>query len=485
MPIIETPFRKGFETQKDEVYLDNLEVKGTIPGWVKGTYVRNGPGQFTLENGRYWHWFDGLAMPHRFKFEDGKVGFANKFIRSENWKVDNETGKLNYRMSATDPERTFWQKLFAPFYMRFTDNTNVHTMEMDGEYVALTERMEAWTFDLDTLETKNPLKYKNSIGKATQTAHQHYDPATKVQYNLMLRSGFKSQYEIYSIKNRTYNLIAKIPTWQPSYMHSFGMTENYIVIAEFPFLMTTWSIFQFLFTDTPYLENFAWRPQEGTIFSVISKSTGEVVKQVQADAFFCFHHVNAFEQGDDVIVDVSAYADAGIVQGLYVDTMRSDVEYTTMTAEYRRYKIPLKTPGKMLSLDYDLTSDDRIILPRINYNHYNGKPYQFTYGVSTHGDTKDFINELVKIDTHLGAVSKRWHIDGHYPSEPIFAPRPGATAEDDGVVLSTVYNSISDTSYLLVLDGQTFEERATADTTIRIPFGFHGRWYANGNMYAL
>src|SRR5690606_21032020 len=132
--------------------------------------------------------------------------------------------------------------------------------------------------------------------------------------------------------------------------------------------------------------------------------------------------------GDDVIVDVSAYADSGIVQGLFVDTMKSDVEYTTMTAEYRRYTVPIKKAGTLLSVNYDLASDDRIILPRINYNHYNAKPYQFTYGVSTHGKIQDFINELVKVDTHQASVVKRWHIEGHYPSEPVFAPRPGATA---------------------------------------------------------
>ena len=52
MPLQETPFRKGFETQLETISVDNLPVQGTIPDWLKGTFVRNGPGQFDVEHGR-------------------------------------------------------------------------------------------------------------------------------------------------------------------------------------------------------------------------------------------------------------------------------------------------------------------------------------------------------------------------------------------------------------------------------------------------
>ncbi|MGB7339011.1 MAG: carotenoid oxygenase family protein [Phototrophicaceae bacterium] len=485
MPLNQTPFRKGFETQTEEVNVPSLTVDGTIPTWLNGTYVRNGPGQFDLQHDKYWHWFDGLAMPHRYKFDNGAVSFANRYLQTNNYRMDNKNQKLNFRMSATDPERTFWQKLISPISMRFTDNTNVHTIEMDGEYVALTERQEAWTFDLDTLETKGMFKYQNSIGNITQTAHPHYDPVTRIKYNLMLKFGISGAYELYSLKDRKYTLITRIPVKSPSYMHSFSMTENYIIITQYPCQITFWSTMQFLFTDTPYLENFAWRPQQGTIFTVIDRKTGDIVKEVQSEAFFSFHHINAFEQGNDIIVDVSAYADSAIIQGLFVDTMKSDVEYSTMTAEYRRYTIPMNQASSLVSVNYDLASDDRIVLPRINYNHYNAKPYRYTYGLSTHGNIRDFVNEIVKVDTYHGAVGQRWYVEGHYPSEPVFAPRPGATAEDDGLIMSTVYDSTTEKSYLLLLDGQTFDVQATAPLPIRVPFGFHGRWYPDGDMYAL
>ena len=75
------------------------------------------------------------------------------------------------------------------------------------------------------------------------------------------------------------------------------------------------------------------------------------------------------------------------------------------------------------------------MLPRINYNEYNTHAYQWTYGLSHHDRTDDFVNQIVKIDVNDGRVVNDWHCEGQYPSEPVFAPRPGATEEDDGVIL--------------------------------------------------
>ena len=55
----------------------------------------------------YVHWFDGLAMPHRFTIHEGKVSFANRYLLTDTYKKDNQTGKVNYRMSATDPDLTW------------------------------------------------------------------------------------------------------------------------------------------------------------------------------------------------------------------------------------------------------------------------------------------------------------------------------------------------------------------------------------------
>ena len=488
-------FRRGFETQLEEVSVDDVAVDGKIPDWLQGTIVRNGPGQFELEGVCpddcykyqdkrvcYVHWFDGLAMPHRFTIKDGRVSFANRYMITQTYTQDNKTGKVNSRMSATNPKLTWWQKLISPFYIKFMDNTNVHTLLSDGEYIALTERTKGFAFDPQTLATKQPFVYKNLKSTAIQTAHPHYDPKTNISYNYMLDLGPFPTYNLYRVVGREATRIAQIRTSNPSYMHSFGMTEHYFILAEYPVRLSIWAQFQFLFTEIPIFGNFAWNPQVPTYFTVIDRETGAIVAKREAEPFFCFHHVNAFERDGEVVVDVAAYADSTIIQGLYLQTMRSQDEFSTMTAEFRRYRIPIRSDNDAVTWEHVLR-DKGLILPRINYNDYNTKPYRWTYGVSHFKETRDFVNQIVKIDVEVGAVDKYWHVPGHYPSEPVFAPRPGATEEDDGVVLSTVYDSHIDKSYLIILDGKTFEPLAKAYTPIRLPFAFHGRWYSNGVMY--
>jgi beta,beta-carotene 9',10'-dioxygenase len=494
-------FRGGFETQLQTCSVEDLPVEGKIPEWLAGTYVRNGPGQFELKREspdvrpRYWHWFDGLAMPHRYTFANGKLSFANRYLLTENYVQDTASDKLNFRMPATDPHRTWWQKLLSPFIMKFTDNTNINTIEMEGEYVALTERLESYCFDLQTLETLGPFKYDDNVGNVMATGHPHYDPKTKIIFNYMLRFGLRPCYELYRQTGRKHQLIAKIPTWSPSYMHSFGMTEHYLILTEYPMKLPTFAMMQFMFTDTPFFNSFVWNPQLGTMITVIDKDTGEIVKQMEVDAFFCWHHINAFERGDEIVVDLCAYADWTVVQGLYLNTMRSSEEFSTMTAEYRRYRIPLGVANGTGGHER-IAPDKRIELPQIYYNRYNGRPYQYSYGVGLHDNQRDFLNQIVKIDAHEGCVDKTWHIEGHYPSEPVFAPRPGGTDEDDGVLMATIFDHYEDlridkseedkrTSYLLILDAKTLRQIAKVMLPLRIPFGFHGRWYPNGNMYAI
>ncbi|MBO0872705.1 MAG: carotenoid oxygenase family protein, partial [Pseudonocardia sp.] len=111
--------------------------------------------------------------------------------------------------------------------------------------------------------------------------------------------------------------------------------------------------------------------------------------------------------------------------------------------------------------------------PRINYPGRNARPYRFAYGS---GATATDTFALTKIDVEDGAVTQ-W-ADGHcYPGEPVFVPRPDGRTEDDGVVLSIVFDPESSGSFLLVLNGRDLSERARVGAPHRMPFGFHGDFF--------
>jgi carotenoid cleavage dioxygenase-like enzyme len=49
------------------------------------------------------HWFDGLAMLHKFSFADGRVSYANRFLHSDAFRSAAKTGGLTLGGFATDP----------------------------------------------------------------------------------------------------------------------------------------------------------------------------------------------------------------------------------------------------------------------------------------------------------------------------------------------------------------------------------------------
>ena len=92
-----------------------LPVEGTLPSWLNGTLLRTGPSKFEVGARTYNHWFDGLAMLHRFAFEDGGVTYANRFLKSRAFCAANPTGKISFGQFATDPCLTFFGRVAAIF----------------------------------------------------------------------------------------------------------------------------------------------------------------------------------------------------------------------------------------------------------------------------------------------------------------------------------------------------------------------------------
>jgi carotenoid cleavage dioxygenase len=60
----------------------------------------------------------------------------------------------------------------------------------------------------------------------------------------------------------------------------------------------------------------------------------------------------------------------------------------------------------------------------------------------------------------------------------VFAANPQGKTEDDGWLITFVYDQDQDTSELIILDAQNLESTAIARIEIpqRVPYGFHGLW---------
>jgi carotenoid cleavage dioxygenase-like enzyme len=245
-------------------------------------------------------------------------------------------------------------------------------------------------------------------------------------------------------------------------MHAFGMSERYLIRAEYPLRVNPLKL---ALSGRPFIENYVWNGDEPTRFQVFDRASGVLRGTYETDAFFCFHHVNAFERGDELVLDLCAYPDSSVIDSLYLDESGPSGART----ELRRYTIDL-AGGSVRS---EPLTEGTLELPRIDYGRRNTRDYAYAYFA---GADTGWLDRLVKVDVRDGSRSE-WRAEGCYPGEPIFVREPGTEAEDAGVVLSVVLDVKAGRSFLLVLDAGSFEEIARAEAPHHIPFGFHGQFF--------
>ena len=144
---VTSPARRTSATSTRSSHSTRSTVSGDLPAWLQGSLVRVTPARFDLASGKtIRHWFDGLAMLHRFAFTDGRVSYANRFLRTEAYKRA-ERGEGIGQGFATDPCRAIFKRVQALFSPDFTDNANVNLMRLGERYVAMTETPMPVEFD--------------------------------------------------------------------------------------------------------------------------------------------------------------------------------------------------------------------------------------------------------------------------------------------------------------------------------------------------
>jgi carotenoid cleavage dioxygenase-like enzyme len=443
----------GFRSVTEEHDAVQPDVTGTIPGWLDGTLVRNGPGLFEVDGERVGHWFDGLAMLTRYGFADGDVWFSNRFLRSETYTDAVENGHLRSQFGTTG---NYLQQLYSLVAGTPTDNTNVTVRKLGGEYLALTETPVRVGFDPVTLETTGTHPVDDLPGQHV-TAHHERDPERGVTLGYGTEFGRQSAYHLFRIPDGDLRRerFATIETDKPAYLHSFAITEEYAVVTEHPYTTTPLS----LLSPGTFADAFTWHGDRQTTFYIVERATGDVVATPTAPPLFIFHHVDARQDGDSIVLDAVAYDDAGIVESLFLDAVE---ELFVAEGQLRRYRLPLDG-GRV---GQQTVAETYFEMPRTASERY-------VYGQAT---GRENANGLVKVDRETGATSEWWEEDT-YVEEPTVVPAPDADAPDDGVVLATAVDTDTKDSVLLVFDADTLDERARVHLPTHVPFGFHGEFF--------
>ena len=458
----------GFRSLRTELDDHHPRVEGSIPEWLSGTLVRNGPGRFEAGDSRVNHWFDGLAMLRRYAFEDGEVRYSNRFLRTDAY-ADAAEGRLTGQFG-TDTRG--WRRLLdtvASFGRpEPTDNANVHVARIDGEYVALTEAPRRVAFDPETLATCGEFTFEDDLTEHITAAHLVDDPHRGETVGFATQFGLPPQYHVYRIPegSRRRERIASIEADGPAYIHDCSVTADHVLLVESPLELSALRALNPLSDGA--IDMLDWNPDRPTRVLVVDRDGGELLADPTVGAAFCFHHVNAYLEGGEVVLDLVEFPDADIVGALSMSELDGGGFPDVPDGHLVRYRIGTDANA----VDRSRLYDGGIELPRVPRSRV-GRRHRYAYGQAT---DREGANGLVKVDCDSG-TAREWWERSVYVEEPIPVRRPGGDAEDDGVVVATALDVERERTALLIFDAATLEVVGRAWLPHAEPFGFHGRFF--------
>ena len=128
-----------YQEGNEEPYAQDADIHGEIPKWIKGAFIRVGPGKFKWGDSVYNHWFEGDALLHRFHVENGTVTFTSRFLESASYLESKKRGAIARSHFATfslpDPCKNIFQR-FMMYYLApdpESDNGNDSVIKIKDE----------------------------------------------------------------------------------------------------------------------------------------------------------------------------------------------------------------------------------------------------------------------------------------------------------------------------------------------------------------
>ena len=425
----------------EEVTAFDLPVSGALPDELHGCYLRIGPNPWPVPEGPY-HWFTGDGMVHGVALEGGRARwYRNRWVR---------TPSVAERLGEAPPTGPA-----PPMY----DAANTNVLGHAGRTLCLTETAMPYelTAELDTVgrtDFGGPLP-------SGFTAHPKVDPATGEL--LGFAYWFDHPYVRYHVIGPDGRLArsVELDTAGPTMMHDFAVTEHHAVFLDLPVLFR-WE----LATDPSVPFPFTWDDDYGARVGLLPRD-GDAVEWFDVEPCYVFHPLNAYEDGDRVVLDVVRY------QSMFRPTPEARVSEPVTTLD--RWVID-RTSGKVHE---DRLDDHHQEFPQVDPRR-TGRRHRYGYAASAASSGRES-SFLLKHDLQTGAVETHRFGAGRVPGEASFVPAGEGAGEDEGWLLSFVYDGGRDGSDLVVLDATDVAGAPVATVTLpqRVPFGFHGNWVAS------
>jgi len=445
----------------NEEVLSDLPVIGKIPEDLNGVYLRNGPNPRFKPQGKY-HPFDGDGMIHAAHFQDGKVTYRNKWVRTEGWKANDAKGKETYY--------GIFSTLKGRADMPMADVANTDVIGHSGKAVA-TWYLAGKPHLLDpiTLETIEAVDYSAAPGHGV-SAHPKVDEVTG---EMMVFDYFDHPpYMTYGVVDKSGKLVHHVPIELPGNRlpHDMGITENYSILHDLP-----------VYHDEDALaagrHKIRFNKSMPARFGVIPRfGQPEEIKWFEFSPCFVYHNINCWEEGDEVVMVACRFMPIRDADGTISESRTAKtIAHLGMQARLWRYRMNMKT-GECR--EECLNADHNVEFPSYDSSR-TGRYSQFAYLVDHNPNTLHWVG-IRKFNTDTGESLGSFS-DGPehcWYSEPWFAPADNPKSEDHGYVVVFMWNDKDKEQELQVFDALNISDGPVARVKMpnHVPVGFHACW---------
>ena len=364
-------FREPGNSMSDKL---KLEFEGDVPTWLKGKFIRTGPGIYEFGNRTYDHLFDPLSVLQQFQFNNGKVYYGASIVNSTHYRANKRADDIVRSELGTYGEEAWVTRhedgskienedvvkqnridfLVENGYV--TDNTNIQTYAINGILVSFSDTIVMNVHDSKTLRTIGQLdmtkaaNFPRGLFCTMQSSHGQFDDDRNF-FNVMVCQTEPSitspvptvTYVPYMIQHvgklSDFNDILDHVTFGEGfynhnrrelkyhYFHSIGLTENYIIVPMNSLVFNCMEIPVNTLAARPITDSMHWEPESNGEFILIDKKTFQLKKRFTThEPLMIMHLVNSYEDhdhGNRVIIDGAQLPNGYIYENYKFDVLNA------------------------------------------------------------------------------------------------------------------------------------------------------------------